>query len=62
MALTIDFTKDIRYQQGIKAGVEKGIKKGAIKMIEQNYTFEQIWLVTGLSVDRLKELAKSIGK
>ena len=31
-------------------------------MIEQNYTFEQIRLVTGLSVDRLNELAKSIGK
>jgi|GEM_PF-6729602 len=84
MALTIDFTKDIRYQQGIEVGEEKGIEKGmeigekkgfkkgeeigsaknnievSRKMIEQGYSLEQIQLLTGLSLQKLKDLAKAI--
>ena len=36
MALTIDFTKDIRYQQGIEVGVEEGMEKGIKKKSYKN--------------------------
>ena len=47
-------------EQGIKQGIEQGIKQNTISLIKnmskENIDIEQISKITGLSIDKIKEL------
>ena len=48
------------YEKGIKQGIEQGIKQNTISLIKnmskENIDIEQISKITGLSIDKIKEL------
>ena len=49
------------FELGEKSGFESGIAKVAENMLKSKKSVEEIKMYTGLSVDRLKELADELG-
>ena len=47
-------------EKGKAQGIEEGIEQVILKMIEQDYTSEQIINVTGTSEEKIKELREKL--
>ncbi len=66
MPVFIDYTKDIRYKQGIEVGMKEGMEKKAIdiarKMFENGLDISIVQNVTGLDRSRLEEIEASVSK
>jgi hypothetical protein len=63
MALTYNLEKDIRYRQGLEAGVEKGIEKKTRNFIQSlliktKLSLQEIADIAGVSVDFVKTIKK----
>ena len=72
MALTYDLTKDLRYQEGVEKGEEKGTALTRMKMLRKMLlskpfragliTYEDIVEVTGFSLDEVEEVHQKMLK
>ncbi|MEZ4885959.1 MAG: hypothetical protein R3E32_14590 [Chitinophagales bacterium] len=47
---------DIKQDELYKQGIEEGIKKVAIRCIEQNMGHEEVAIITGLTINQVKEI------
>ena len=64
IATMFDVKKDPYYIEGVEKGIEKGIEKGemkksyefAMRLIENKYEDTQIFNLTNLDIQRIKEL------
>ncbi|WP_153796472.1 hypothetical protein [Foetidibacter luteolus] len=76
MPVTIDITKDQRFQEGVSKGLQKGIEKGkklgmaegiaegkletAVRLIENGVPISIIHKATGIDMKKLLELSKNV--
>lgn len=51
-----------RELDGEEKGKQKGLETAAVGMLKMKLSFEMVRQATGLSIDRIRELAAQIGK
>ncbi len=62
MAFTYDLQTDIRFKQGIDLGEERKAVYAVINMLEENFSFERIAKIQGVTVSFVKKVADSLKK
>ena len=53
---------ELAEEKGEEKGIEKGIEKVALSMIKDGASFDYISRVTGLAIEKLKELAEVLAE
>ncbi len=60
MPVTYDIQKDGLYKRGLALGIEKGLEKGmelvVIRGLENGMSYEQVQLITQLTIEQIKEI------